>query len=255
MKLLQFTEDVRPAYYGTWTKLSNSISPKNPFTKDTELIDYEHDSEAEWEPEGEGDDIQSGEEDEDDIVPEGNDPEDVGWLVPEGYLSEGEGVNDSDEDGMSKIVQRLSVRPKSRKNIASRPIIIGPIFENDDDMDQNEPLKPFGIRMLFDSNNNSNGYDPFAIIEKKSNSTDNNGSNNKTNGFTSEHAEALINIIQGKVDGMTKLVTEAKANSLLCEFPKTQIEAKIRDIAIKEKRGNDTKSAWYAKTQVKNLPS
>lgn len=101
MKLLQFTENVRPAYYGndqksistymytcwqfgmistwlgTWTKPNGTITPKNPFTKDANLVDYDYDSEAEWEPEGEGEDIQSGDEDEDEVAPEPIDPEDV----------------------------------------------------------------------------------------------------------------------------------------------------------------------------------
>lgn len=34
-KLLQFHLNYRPAYFGTWRKKSRSISPKNPFKKDT----------------------------------------------------------------------------------------------------------------------------------------------------------------------------------------------------------------------------
>ncbi|KAI9033866.1 chromatin assembly factor 1 subunit A-domain-containing protein [Phycomyces nitens] len=77
MKLLHFPEDVRPAYYGTWTKSSQNVSGKTPFARDEGLIDYEHDSEAEWEPEGEGEDIQSGDEDDEDFGVDPIDPEDV----------------------------------------------------------------------------------------------------------------------------------------------------------------------------------
>ena len=96
MKLLQFTEDVRPAYYGkviqqrnettdkltfvligTWTKSSKRIDARHPLSKDADLVDYEHDSEGEWEPEGEGEEIQSGDEDEDDPSADIADPEDV----------------------------------------------------------------------------------------------------------------------------------------------------------------------------------
>lgn len=34
-KLLQFHRNYRPAYYGTWTKTSGSINPRNPFKMDT----------------------------------------------------------------------------------------------------------------------------------------------------------------------------------------------------------------------------
>lgn len=77
MKLLQFTENVRPAYYGSWTQKSHKITGKTPFAKDQDKLDYDHDSEAEWEPEGEGEDIVSGDEDDDDPNTDMIDPEDV----------------------------------------------------------------------------------------------------------------------------------------------------------------------------------
>ena len=38
-KLLQFAENHRPAYYGTWRKHSSYINPRNPFKKD-EVMGY-----------------------------------------------------------------------------------------------------------------------------------------------------------------------------------------------------------------------
>lgn len=96
MKLLQFREDIRPAYWGTWTKSSKKISPRRPLAQDTEYLDYEHDSEAEWEPEEEGEDIKSGDEEDEDV--DIADPDDAGWLVPEGYLSNDEGIGSDNED-------------------------------------------------------------------------------------------------------------------------------------------------------------
>lgn len=77
MKLLQFSDNVRPAYYGTFTKQSRIINGRNPFAQDVDKLDYDVDSEAEWEPEGEGEDIHSGDEDEDDPNTDMIDPEDV----------------------------------------------------------------------------------------------------------------------------------------------------------------------------------
>ena len=34
VKLLQFSENNRPAYYGTWRKRSKLVTPKNPYKKD-----------------------------------------------------------------------------------------------------------------------------------------------------------------------------------------------------------------------------
>lgn len=54
MKLLVFHDNVRPAYYGTFSKPSTAICGSNPFVMDSTLFDYEVDSDAEWEDEGEG---------------------------------------------------------------------------------------------------------------------------------------------------------------------------------------------------------
>lgn len=128
MKLLQFHENVRPAYYGTWTKAftENIIRGSRPFARNTNVLNYEEDSEAEWDHDvDDNDDIHSiwynsensdmwmssGDEYEDD----GEEPLSIGyssdsednnsntekpvvqqteatWVVPEGYLSENEGV-------------------------------------------------------------------------------------------------------------------------------------------------------------------
>lgn len=49
MKLFKFKEDVRPAYYGTWTKESAAITGRRPFARDENMLSYDYDSEAEWE--------------------------------------------------------------------------------------------------------------------------------------------------------------------------------------------------------------
>lgn len=54
MKLLRFHDNVRPAYWGTFSKTSKKISGKKPLSMDEEMFDYEVDSDGEWEEEGEG---------------------------------------------------------------------------------------------------------------------------------------------------------------------------------------------------------
>ena len=56
MRLLSFYEDHRPAYYGTISRRGN-ISGRRPFQQDHELLNYDFDSEAEWE-EDDGEDIE-----------------------------------------------------------------------------------------------------------------------------------------------------------------------------------------------------
>ncbi|CAZ86289.1 unnamed protein product [Tuber melanosporum] len=71
-KFLRFAEDVRPPYSGTYTKRpasSGLLRGRNPFQKSLPKVDYEYDSEAEWEQEGldgDGEELLSDEEDEED---------------------------------------------------------------------------------------------------------------------------------------------------------------------------------------------
>ena len=58
-KLLQFEEDIRPPYFGTWRKKTKFISARRPFGQDTQLFDYDNDSANEWEEPEDGEDIMS----------------------------------------------------------------------------------------------------------------------------------------------------------------------------------------------------
>ncbi|KAI8481803.1 Chromatin assembly factor 1, subunit A [Branchiostoma belcheri] len=96
MKLLQFHENYRPAYYGTWNKTSKQLNPRNPFKKDEDLLDYEFDSDDEWEEEEPGESISHSEGEKDDSDEDADsDLED--FFVPHGHLSEDEGCEDEDE--------------------------------------------------------------------------------------------------------------------------------------------------------------
>jgi chromatin assembly factor 1 subunit A len=68
MKSLKFGEDVRPPYMGTYTKqLPQSAAARlmrNPFRRELPEINYDYDSEAEWEDAEEGEELDSEEEEE-----------------------------------------------------------------------------------------------------------------------------------------------------------------------------------------------
>jgi hypothetical protein len=142
-KLLQFREDYRPAYYGTWTRKSESITGRTPFSKDKGLIDYDYDSESEWqegamECEDDGESITCSDEDgedEEDDEEELGDSEDDGWLVPDGYLSDGEGVDEVLPDHMNPdfdpgFVQKEKQQPKKKKLVVLKVQINGPWISN-----------------------------------------------------------------------------------------------------------------------------
>lgn len=67
VKYLRYAEDVRPPYIGTYTKqpVGHSIRRmcRKPFTRALPKINYDYDSEVEWEEPEEGDNCESDEED------------------------------------------------------------------------------------------------------------------------------------------------------------------------------------------------
>uniref|UniRef100_A0A673MMP7 Chromatin assembly factor 1 subunit A-like n=1 Tax=Sinocyclocheilus rhinocerous TaxID=307959 RepID=A0A673MMP7_9TELE len=114
MKLLHFHDNYRPAYWGTWCKKSTHISPRCPLRQDKELLDYEVDSDEEWEEEEPGESLSHSEGDDDDEGGDDDDDDD-GFFVPHGYLSEGEGALEEDEEGGDPEKQKLRQRMKARE--------------------------------------------------------------------------------------------------------------------------------------------
>ncbi|XP_068622556.1 chromatin assembly factor 1 subunit A-like [Battus philenor] len=106
-KLLSFHENRRPPYWGTWRKRSEFVKPRRPFQQDEKQLDYEVDSDEEWEEEQEGESIDgsaAGSDDEQD----GDEYEvDNEVFVPHGYLSDEEATVDEDDV--------LSLSPETQK--------------------------------------------------------------------------------------------------------------------------------------------
>ncbi|XP_065351665.1 chromatin assembly factor 1 subunit A [Cloeon dipterum] len=94
VKLLQFVENRRPAYWGTWSKKSTCVTPKKPFAQD-KIFDYEVDSDEEWEEEEPGESLHGSDDDKESEDEEYEVDNDV--FVPHGYLSDEERGNSEDE--------------------------------------------------------------------------------------------------------------------------------------------------------------
>ncbi|XP_031204536.1 chromatin assembly factor 1 subunit A isoform X1 [Mastomys coucha] len=134
MKLLQFSENHRPAYWGTWNKKTAVIRPRNPWAQDKNLLDYEVDSDDEWEEEEPGESLSHSEGDEDDDVGEDED-EDDGFFVPHGYLSEDEGVTEECADPENhKVRQKLKAKEwdellaKGKRFRVLQPVQVGCVW-------------------------------------------------------------------------------------------------------------------------------
>jgi hypothetical protein len=120
-KFLCFGEDIRPLYYGTWSKSSKFVTARRPFGKDTKHFDYEYDSEAEWE-EGNNDmgedlGVEDNEEEEKDEEGEGEDVEeedDGGWLAAD------------DDDDADEETKRLRKKMRVDRTNNTTMVLIAP---------------------------------------------------------------------------------------------------------------------------------
>ncbi|XP_007488980.1 chromatin assembly factor 1 subunit A isoform X2 [Monodelphis domestica] len=147
MKLLQFSENHRPAYWGTWNKKTPAIRPRNPWSKDSKLLDYEIDSDEEWEEEEPGESLSHSEGDDDEDGGEDED-EDDGFFVPHGYLSEDEGVTEEGADPENnKVRQKLKAKEwdellaKGKRFRVLQPVKIGCIWEDEKNSNASSELK------------------------------------------------------------------------------------------------------------------
>ncbi|CAL1272325.1 unnamed protein product [Larinioides sclopetarius] len=146
-KLLQFNENVRPPYWGTWRKKSKVVGPRKPFGQDT-IFDYEVDSDDEWDEGGPGESL-SGTENE--VESEDDYEVDNEFFVPHGYLSPEEEKEDDEEVVNDPEKQKAILKKKQqefeserkKKTTELKPIILGCFFENDPELQDN------GLRSFF----------------------------------------------------------------------------------------------------------
>ncbi|XP_042520230.1 chromatin assembly factor 1 subunit FAS1 [Macadamia integrifolia] len=124
-KLLQFDKSYRPAFYGIWPKKSHVVGPRHPLKKDPDL-DYDIDSEEEWEEEEPGESLSDcDKDDEEESVDEGNlraddeDGSEDGFFVPDGYLSENEGVQ---VDRMESDIEEARSSPSYKQDSESEEV-------------------------------------------------------------------------------------------------------------------------------------
>ncbi|KAF9929302.1 Chromatin assembly factor 1, subunit A [Mortierella alpina] len=168
LRLFQFAENYRPAYYGTWSKRSKLINGRRFLSKDTDLIEYDIDSEAEWEEDEEGEECKSDEDDEDADEMGSELEEEDDWLVPEGYLSDDEGL-DAGEEGGSKSDVKKSKELRRPTLAHITPVIVGPIFEMTLGEDSSHSaLEPYHIEFLGDY---GIGMDMYHATESKTSTT------------------------------------------------------------------------------------
>ncbi|PLW17416.1 hypothetical protein PCANC_00880 [Puccinia coronata f. sp. avenae] len=180
VKFLKFHEDVRPGYIGTWCKTSRLVSGRNPFGRDTCLLDYEYDSEADWnEEDAEGEDLEQNsdggnEEGGDGMSSELGDSDEDGWLV--GDDEDIEMIDDGENEASNRMLdvqiddhqlakQNKKISGPTRRKIVGPliPVVKGPIWEDTLGLVSASMFECFRIQMINDA---PIGLNPFTYEPK-----------------------------------------------------------------------------------------
>ena len=109
-KYLKFHENVRPPYRGTFRKKSSKLKATQPFNKDSDLFDYEVDSDEEWDEGGPGESLDGS--DSDGSVKDDYEIDNE-FFVPHGYLSDDENQN---EDKAQEIIENETTNDQNGRS-------------------------------------------------------------------------------------------------------------------------------------------
>jgi chromatin assembly factor 1 subunit A len=135
-RFLSFHEDCRPPYHGTWSKTSWVITGRHPFSKDDTDLDYEVDSEGEWE-EGDdeiGDDVDDEEKNKEEEADEEEGDcreynyEDGFCVADQDYLAIDEDVDEETKMLYKKKFQNIDKEPQQNAFVPNRVCIVAPLF-------------------------------------------------------------------------------------------------------------------------------
>lgn len=152
-------------HLGTWCKTSRLVSGRNPFGRDTCLLDYEYDSEADWnEEDGEGEDLEQqsdggNEEGGEGMSSELGDSDSDGWLV--GDDEDIEMVDDGENEQSNRTLdaqledhqlakQNKKITGLTRRKIIAPliPVVKGPIWEDTLGLVSASMFECFRIQMI-----------------------------------------------------------------------------------------------------------
>lgn len=199
-----------------YPKSSKLITGRNPFRKDEEILDYDMDSEEEYE-ELNGEDINSENtnEEEDEEMDEDETP---GWIVPDGYLSEEEkklGQEDEDNEEAAKARTAGAARPRLYETGSLKPKILL-------QQELSEELLQYTISLLPGRK--------FSRFPLKIMSIEEEEEENKNEHVLEEkYLKELVLKVHGSYDLKPKLIDE-----FVAEFPeikKISVERKLKEIS------------------------
>lgn len=209
------------------------INPRNPFKKDEAVIDYDMDSEEEFEEEN-GEDINSDkEDDEDDLIDE---EDNEGFIVPDGYLSQSEKGEGDEEDAKGESYGQMK---RTRQiNTIMQPTVCIFSQETKESMEQFKifEAKPY---ISFPLQISAKDFDDKSDEDDKKDRMDPNAINNKIKEF--------VEMVHGSYEAKFKLIEDfAQAHP---ECSKASVERKLREIASKEKEHSQGKFRYLVKPE------
>ncbi|KAJ3130017.1 hypothetical protein HK098_006729 [Nowakowskiella sp. JEL0407] len=240
---LYFHENIRPPYYGL-TKRSKVVTGRRPLAKDSAL-DYEVDSDDEWEDDESGEDVNSiGDEEEEPMMEDDED----GFIVAEGYFSEDEG------DIEIKDVDRSAVAKMSKTPL--KPIIIEVCYTRLDNPGDPQ-LEGLGVFFFEDTTKHESSSEKItATNEDSTQSLPSTPTKSKSKILTDENLRLFCQIVEGSSLNKPVLVDMLK-KQLPPSTTKVQIQATFIEVAIKTKSVYSIKEPYrvYLDSSDTNLPA
>uniref|UniRef100_UPI0037E753D7 chromatin assembly factor 1 subunit A isoform X1 n=2 Tax=Semicossyphus pulcher TaxID=241346 RepID=UPI0037E753D7 len=261
MKLLQFHANYRPAYWGTWSKKSSHVSPRCPLRQDKDLLDYEVDSDEEWEEEEPGESLSHSEgEDEEEG---GEDDDDDGFFVPHGYLSDDEGALEEEDGGdleKQKLRQTLKAREwdelmsSKKKMKVLEPVVRGCVWEGEGPGLQ--LFQPYAVCLVEPLPKADNSPSPEELSQRREREAQLlgqllpllHGNLNSSKVIISEFQE----FCRQQTSSSTSSPPVLSSPQSPAENVPTRIQVKrlIKNNAVYEKRSTYRRCCWYVHTDV-----
>lgn len=271
-KLLQFCENRRPPYWGTWRKQSNVLKSRRPFVKDEKWFDYEIDSDDEWEEEEPGESLKGSDDEKDEENLEENEYDvDNEFMVPHGYLSDEEAQAGEEEmEDMSPQTQKMKLKilgeqfeaERNTKTSKLKPKIIGCIWQERKNLfpeSISAKVKEFlsarqawvnNIPIILPSSTSAED-DTLSSAESKA-STPQSVRGPKKTRFPNEALPDLIRLLHGNTHGRHFLMKEFMtfwSKKSEKQLSKVSVIEKINEIASRiacpEEGPMHLKSCWY----------
>lgn len=264
-KFLQFHENQRPAYFGTWRKKSKHVGPRKPLGLDKETFDYEVDSDDDWEEEEPGESLHGSDDEEKENEPDDEYEVDNEFFVPHGYLSDEEAENEENmeltpetQKEKLKILQMEFEEEMKSKTERIKPRLIGCIWESKLKPKIQDAITSFlEERMMIISG-------PIVIKKRELNKENNQNSAQKNSTPTrkqlnKELIPEFVRMIHGNTNNKVFLVNEfihfLSAQNKDVQVSKSGLMTQMKELAVWKKCPDEgmmfNKNCWYVEEDVR----